>query len=91
MNRQEKLQDALEWVETLQENYGGQEETQDLAEALGVAAEAIRSVLEQQTTKALDFYKKALNRKTELYYKEGITAEENAEYYALIRLLGVEL
>lgn len=47
MNRQEKLQDALEWVEMLQENYSGQEETQDLAEALGVAAEAIKS-LEQQ-------------------------------------------
>lgn len=44
MNRQEKLQDALEWVETLQENYGGQEETQDLAEALGVAAEAIKAL-----------------------------------------------
>ena len=44
MNRQEKLQDALEWVETLQENYGGQEETQDLAEALGVAAEAIKTL-----------------------------------------------
>ena len=51
MNRQEKLQDALEWVETLQENYGGQEETQDLAEALGVAAEAIKTAQADTLTK----------------------------------------
>lgn len=38
----------------------------------------------------LEFKQKVIDRKNELYYKEGITAEENAEYYALMRLLGVE-
>ena len=38
----------------------------------------------------LEFKQKVIDRKNELYYKEGITAEENAEYYALMRLLGTD-
>lgn len=41
--------------------------------------------------KALDLKAKVLERKTELYYKEGVTEAEKSEYYALIKLLGVEL
>lgn len=43
----------------------------------------------EMAIKALEFQQKVYKRKDEIYFKEGVTPEENAEYYALAKLLGV--
>ena len=66
------------WKRLKKEHIAPKEESEEFIEAV------------DQAIFALEFQQKVLDRKTELYYKEKITAEENAEYYALMRLLGVE-
>lgn len=66
------------WERLKKEHIAEKEEAKNFIEAV------------DQAIFALEFQQKVLDRKTEIYYKEGITAEENAEYYALMRLLGVE-
>ncbi len=44
----------------------------------------------QEAVKALELQEKIFKRKTELYYKEGITEEEKVEYYALVDLTEVD-